>query len=511
MVGISKLLRPHISLLIIIMLIGLFFRTYQIVKRFEFAHDGDLYSWIAKDIVIDKHPRLIGQLTSVQGIYIGPLFYYLLVPFFLISRMDPIGAVIPITIIGMFTILSYYLVFKKLFNPTVGLIAGFLQAVLLSPVLFDREAVPSAPTNIWAIWYFYCVVSILRGNFKVFPLLAILIGLIWHIHIALIPALVAIPIGLLLNKKLLASLKRERSGPSKKLIFKSLIILIFVSAPLILFEIRHNFIQTRSIITNSVANYGGGVGFNKFDIVTIKIGRNFTRLLLYPNSLPFIEAYHLQLITVLLFLSLSLILVKKKLLKWQEVLVFFTWIAVVVAFYTFTTIVPSEYYLTNIEVIYIAILSLLFYLVYQSGVWGRRIVYTILVFTLIKNLYYFINLPVYQKGYLARKTAANFIANQAKEKHFPCVAVSYIIKHPGEDVGFRYFFYLNNLHVNQPKSGSPVYTIVIPDEIAKDDIKAKFGNIGIIPPKEIPSQEKIKESCSGLNSNLTDPMLGYTN
>lgn len=497
MVGLGKL--PHRVLLIIILIIGLFFRTYKIVERFEFAHDGDLYSWIVKDIVVDKHPRLIGQLTSVPGIYIGPLFYYLLVPFFLISRMDPIGAVIPITIIGMFTILSYYLVFRKLFNPTVGLIAGFLQAVLLSPILFDRQAVPSAPTNIWAIWYFYCVVSMLRGNFKVLPLLAILIGLIWHIHIALIPALVAIPIGLFLNKKL----------PSRKLIFKSLIILIFVSAPLILFELRHNFIQTGSVITNFSTDYGGTSGLTKFDIVTIKVGRNLIRLLLYPNSLPFIEVYHLQLITVLLFLSLSLILVKKKLLKWQEVLVFFIWIAVVVAFYTFTTIVPSEYYFTNIEVIYIAILSILIYLVYQWRVWGRRLVYTMMVFILIKNFYYFINLPVYQKGYLARKAVASFITSQAKGKGFPCVAVSYITKHPGEDVGFRYFFYLNNLHVNQPKSGSPVYTIVIPDEIAKDDVVAKFGNIGVIEPREIISQAKIKESCSGQNSNLTDPMLGY--
>lgn len=497
MVGIGKW--PHRALLIIILLIGLFFRTYKIVERFEFAHDGDLYSWIVKDIVVDKHPRLIGQLTSVPGIYIGPLFYYLLVPFFLISRMDPIGAVIPITMIGMFTILSYYLVFRKLFNPTVGLIAGFLQAVLLSTILFDRQAVPSAPTNIWAIWYFYCVVSMLRGNFKVFPLLAILIGLIWHIHIALIPALVAIPIGLFLNKKL----------PSRKLIFKSLIILIFVSAPLILFELRHNFIQTGSVITSFLTDYGGTSGLTKFDIVTIKVGRNLIRLFLHPNSLPFIEAYHLQLITVLLFLSLSLILVKKKLLKWQEVLVFLIWIAVVVVFYTFTTIVPSEYYFTNIEVIYIAILSILIYLVYKSGVWGRRLVYIVMVFILIKNLYYFIDLPVYQKGYLARRAVASFITSQAKGKGFPCVAVSYITKHPGEDVGFRYFFYLNNLHVNQPKSGAPVYTIVIPDEFAKDDVVAKFGNIGVIEPREIISQAKIKESCSGQNSNLTDPMLGY--
>src|SRR4051812_47085467 len=87
--------------LLVILLIGLFFRTYQIVERFEFAHDGDLYSWMVKDVVVNHHPRLIGQLTSAQGIFIGPLFYYALIPFFLLTHMDPIGGNILFVIIGM--------------------------------------------------------------------------------------------------------------------------------------------------------------------------------------------------------------------------------------------------------------------------------------------------------------------------------------------------------------------------------------------------------------------------
>ena len=70
--------------LILILLIGLFFRTYAVVGRYDFAHDHDLFSWIVKDIVVDNHPRLIGQLTSAPGIFIGAFFYYSLVPFFLL-------------------------------------------------------------------------------------------------------------------------------------------------------------------------------------------------------------------------------------------------------------------------------------------------------------------------------------------------------------------------------------------------------------------------------------------
>src|SRR3989344_7799378 len=144
--------RQTLFVLPAILLVSLFFRTYQIVERYRYGHDAELFSWIVKDIVVNHHPRLIGQLTSAPGIFIGPLFYYMLVPFFLLSKMDPIGVTILGIIVGILTILSYYFVLSKLFNKTAGLIAGFLHAFLLSIVGFDRWIVPTLPTKLWAIW-----------------------------------------------------------------------------------------------------------------------------------------------------------------------------------------------------------------------------------------------------------------------------------------------------------------------------------------------------------------------
>src|SRR3989344_7831137 len=123
--------KSQFFLLLLILLLALFFRTYQIVERSYFGHDADLYSWMVKDIVVNHHFRLVGQETSAPGIFIGPLFYYSLVPFFILFNMDPIAAVIPITIVGLLTVISYYFVFTKLFNKGVGLIAAFLYAILL--------------------------------------------------------------------------------------------------------------------------------------------------------------------------------------------------------------------------------------------------------------------------------------------------------------------------------------------------------------------------------------------
>ncbi|MBI4029479.1 MAG: hypothetical protein HY376_03900 [Candidatus Blackburnbacteria bacterium] len=489
-----KLSRTHL-IIVSILAIGLFFRIYQPVSRLEFAHDGDLYSWIVKDIAVDHHIRLIGQQTSAMGIFIGPFFYYMLVPFFLLFKMDPIGGVVPITMIGIATIFSYYWVFAKLFNKTVGLIGAFLQAVLLSPVYFDRAVVPSTPTNLWIIWYFFCVVSITRGKYKVLWILGLLVGLIWHIHIALLPPLIAIPIAIILSQRL----------PHKKDILGFLTSLTFTSIPLLLFEFRHNFSQTKSLYVNFFQNHGaGGVGWEKINLVAIYLGHNLERLFFFPNST------HLKMQSIaFLSLLLPLILYFIKVLKIKETVVIYVWIVGVILFYGFSSSQLSEYYLTNVEVVYMALVSLVFFRLTQNRKIGRWAILGLLLVVLVKNFNFFIKEERFKKGYKERKAAAEFITQDAEDKSFPCIAISYVTP-PGENVGFRYFFWMNNLHVNEPSSGSPVYTIVFPKDYIDASARALFGQIKVVGPDNVASKDKIAQSCSGENSNLTDPMFGFT-
>lgn len=93
-------------------------------------------------------------------------------------------------------------------------------------------------------------------------------------------------------------------------------------------------------------------------------------------------------------------------------------------------------------------------------------------------------------------------------KNYPCFGITYITT-PGEDVGFRYLFYLNNLRLTHPSSGVPVYNIVIPDELSAKEVEIKFGHIGIILPKNDFSKDSLEKVCSLPNTNLTDPVFGF--
>ena len=477
--------RSQLFLLLLILALGLFLRTYKIVDRMDFGHDADLYSWIVKDIVVNHHFRLIGQLTSAPGIYIGPLFYYFLVPFFILTKMDPVGATIPAVLLGLATIISYYWVFSKIFNEKVGLLGALLYAILPATVSLDRWIVPTITTPLWSIWYFYAIIMVSRGRFQFFWLLGLSFGLIWHIHIALIPVLLTLPFAIFFSKKL----------PDLKNIAVFLIFLFATSAPLILFEFKHNFSQTFSLINNfGLQQEDGPTGFYRFQVILGMLNKNVQQLLFIP-------------FTAAILLS-GILLIKTKLIALKETMLMGIWIIGPILFFYFSSSPLSEYYFSNTNVVFLVIASLLIFALYKSSKKGLFVSLAILFFILIRSFYLFLNQDYYAKGYPEKKSAVDYMVNDAKQKNFPCFSINYITS-PGENVGFRYFLFLKNAHIAVAGRGSPVYNIVIPDEYALNEVKVKFGHIGIIPLTQIPSQDLMNDACSGQNTNLTDPMLGY--
>src|SRR5579859_2808482 len=101
-------------ILILILIVGLFLRAYHPLQLFQYGQDNDLAGWFVRDILLNHHLRLIGQETSSHGIFIGPYFYYLQIPFYLLTHLDPSGALLLPIILGVFAIFSIYFVLEEI-------------------------------------------------------------------------------------------------------------------------------------------------------------------------------------------------------------------------------------------------------------------------------------------------------------------------------------------------------------------------------------------------------------
>ena len=373
-----------------ILLVGIFLRFYQLKERFSYGHDHDLAAWMVKDILVNKHLRLIGQQTSNLGIFIGPLYYYFQVPFFALFKMDPIAEAVASSLVGILGIFSSYFIFSKTFSKTTGLISAFIYSLSFSVVNNDREAVPTVPVIIWSMWLFYALALISKGNQKRgFLVLGILVGLIWHLNMALIILAPLAIVAFILSKK--------------RLEIKALIIGILpavgLSIPLILFELRHNFIQANAFVVSLTSPQGDIYqGISKFARVIFLVNKNISNFIWgTPSFLIYSYLPLISLIVSFIFLAY------KRSLNNRLAIILGLWVPIYIVFFSSYSKAVSEYYLSGMFSVYIVVFSLLLTKLYESKKL-RILAIASLLFFGVGNLRHFFSTGPSGNGYLEKKT-----------------------------------------------------------------------------------------------------------
>lgn len=482
--------KPGLILLLIVAL-GILFRTYNFNKGFSFAHDQDLYSWIAKDILVNHHLRLAGQITSVDGVFIGPLYYYLMAGTYALFNMNPLSAIVPLTLIGVVNIVSIYWIFKRFFGDKIGLIGAFIEAVSFGMAAFDRWSVPTEPTILWAIWFLFIILEFSKGRLKHLWLYAVLVALFWSIHIALLPIL-PIPIVVYLFSK--GTFKEKLTNMTWKNFLWSLLIFLVVASPMFIFEIKHNFSQTKSIIVAMKNKAVGPSGEQKFEKVMNASGKEFQQRLIFGW-----EFKEVALFWIVILVCLVEIIWKKK-INLVPVIGIVLWIFLIMLAQFTSKRVVSEYYFSNLLPVLILIFSVFL------GQINNKIIYVLGLIYLSFNIYWLINKSEQDMSYYYRKEVTDYIKSEAAKNNYPCIAINYIAD-PGFGVGFRYLFWYSGVRVIKSSPNVPIYNIVIPWQISEKEINAHYGRFGVINPKKTITVDPAV--CQDVKYNL-DPLLGYT-
>ena len=188
--------------------------------------------------------------------------------------------------------------------------------------------------------------------------------------------------------------------------------------------------------------------------------------------------------------------------------VYVLWLSVYIVFFSLNSLNVSEYYFNGMNIIWIFIVSTSLSLLLKTKN-GKVIFCALIALFVMANINYIARYNSDKKGYVEKTELIKYIKEDSIKHNYPCISISYITN-PGYNLGYRYLFWLENMHVNKPISMSPVYTIVFPHSLV-DRIDKSFGSLGLIyPDYKRYNQKGVDESCKGENSNLTDPMFGYT-
>lgn len=246
-------------------------RSVYLWRDFVFVYDQGRDA-IAVQKILGGRPTLIGPTTGLQGVFLGPFYYYLLAPLYLVSGGNPIIPAYTFVFLSALTVIPIFLLSKRMVGKWAGVLAVFFYSFSFHQWHFSRWL--ENPTNLplVALFMFLCVLKALETKHRLwFVLSGLLLGICLQLEAAnaifLIPSLLVI---LALEYFLAIVGKKEKLKKTLSKFVSAILadkwLLLFVLAgflftllPQILFELLHNFLSTRALLSSFQSTHSLGV------------------------------------------------------------------------------------------------------------------------------------------------------------------------------------------------------------------------------------------------------------
>jgi len=200
--------------------------------------DQEYEALIIKNILSGKHLPLIGVNAGDTGLYLGPLFiYFAAIPYTLFSG-NPLGGAITASLIGVITSYFVYLIGKKMFNQKVGLFAALFYSGSFLVSFYERKFWNPTPIPLFSLLIGFMLYELVKRKIKYLPWLALTFSLAVQCHLSILIFLPLMSYILWVRRRLI----------TRKIFVISIIIFLVLQTPVIIFELRHNFVNSRALV-----------------------------------------------------------------------------------------------------------------------------------------------------------------------------------------------------------------------------------------------------------------------
>lgn len=242
--------QPQSLILVAVIIIASFLRLYNIPGNVQFWGDQGRDALIVSQIFTEHDPVFIGPVTSVGNMYLGPFYYYFMLPFLWLSYPSPLGPVYAVALIGIITVALVYFLGKELIGDKAALIASFFYAVsatVAENVRFSWNPNIIPFFSLIMVWATY---RAWKKDLKYWLLVTLCFSLLIQLHY--ITLLTAGGAGLILIWQVIQLIRRQDTLQLKKLgiICVGCVGIFLLSVvPLVLFDFKHNFLNLKSFFS----------------------------------------------------------------------------------------------------------------------------------------------------------------------------------------------------------------------------------------------------------------------
>ena len=231
--------KTELIFLFLLAALAAFFRFYRINELHVFTYDQARDALFIKRIIVDHKFLLIGTQSSIPGLYTGPAYYYLMAPFLWIFKLNPVGIDVATALFGVLTVIFlYYLI--KIFGKDryVAWLIALVYAVQPQIVTQSRFGWNPNTMPFFILLFLWGLSLVLRGKTSAWLIVFANLAILLQLHYSAICLLPILLIVLIYFRK---QIKIDRWFLAGFFIF------LFLMSPLILFDLRHQFINTKAV------------------------------------------------------------------------------------------------------------------------------------------------------------------------------------------------------------------------------------------------------------------------
>lgn len=236
--------------LIAILILAFFLRAYNIKNNVMFQGDQGRDALIVSQIFKNQDPVFIGPMTSIGNMYLGPFYYYFMLPFLWLSYPSPLGPVYAVIAVSVATVYLLYQIGKKLFGQQSAVLATTFFALSANAIIYSRFSWNPNIAPFFGLLMFYFTYIAWQKDSRYWILVSLMFSVLIQLHY--VTLLSAAGAGIILLIQIFEKIKlRENKDCWQKLIFSltiSLLVFLISLTPLILFDFKHDFLNSQAFV-----------------------------------------------------------------------------------------------------------------------------------------------------------------------------------------------------------------------------------------------------------------------
>ena len=427
--------------IICILAFGAFLRLYKISQYLTFLGDEGRDVLIVKRMIVDGKWTLLGPTASVGGFYMGPIYYYFMLPFLWLWKLDPVGPAIMVALVGIATIFLIYKAAGEMFGKKEAYAASLLYALSPIVIAYSRASWnPNVVPFFSTLLLYLCYRIALHREWKYVFWIGIILGIGVQLHYTFLFVFPAVFFWLLWHSEKNKYVSRFLTG---------VLGFIIGLSPFLAFEVRHGFSNTRGIFSFVFAGKDTGFSLMHFFINVSDVAfRLFGRLILrFPDG-PMLETLPVLLrniwiagVWVFAVLVVSICfteLRKKSQSKSQKITLqlLFLWLLNVLLFFGIYKKPIYDYYFGILFAVPFIMTAVAFGSIQKRGLLGKSLAAIIIIFLIVLNWNGrpFKYAPNNQLG--QTKTISQAVLDKTDGKPFNFA----LITGGNSDQAYRYFF-----------------------------------------------------------------------